>query len=270
MKSSKARPGKFKLVIVGCGNVAWHMAKRLASSSVFDISVVNHKPNPALDEFRFQLKVKIFIGLENAPAEADFYLLCVSDRGIAKSSSALHITNPKAVIAHVSGNTPLTILADRVQGQAVVYPLQSFSKSVDINWQETPILIEADSTASLAITSEFARHLSSTVLEVSSQSRQHFHLCAVLVNNFTNALFLAAQEHLTHTVSEDAFKLLLPLIDQSVYKIKHLSPLLAQTGPAKRKDKKTMKAHLDLIGKEKQLKKVYKEISALISEQQND
>ncbi|WP_373940782.1 DUF2520 domain-containing protein [Polaribacter sejongensis] len=43
------------------------------------------------------------------------------------------------------------------------------------------------------------------------------------------------------------FEVLFPLIKETASKIESLSPEKAQTGPAVRKDKKTIKNHLDLL-----------------------
>ena len=79
------------------------------------------------------------------------------------------------------------------------------------------------------------------------------HLAAVFVNNFTNYLFQIGSDILE---KEDlSFDLLKPLIHETVNKLDHLSPLEAQTGPAKRKDLKSIQKHLDLMdsGVEKEI-----------------
>ena len=43
------------------------------------------------------------------------------------------------------------------------------------------------------------------------------------------------------------FKLLLPIINQSVNQLKKNNPRKIQTGPAKRKDKKIIKYHVDSL-----------------------
>jgi hypothetical protein len=71
------------------------------------------------------------------------------------------------------------------------------------------------------------------------------HLCAVYVNNFTNQLYRIA-----HEISDGKginFDVLKPLILETAKKVQTLSPFAAQTGPAKRNDKKTIKKHLKLI-----------------------
>jgi hypothetical protein len=50
------------------------------------------------------------------------------------------------------------------------------------------------------------------------------------------------------------WNLLVPLIDETIHKIKEIGPLEAQTGPARRNDSKTINEHMNLLsGKEKEI-----------------
>ena len=42
---------KHKIVIIGCGNLAWHLAKQINKYNLFDIFIYNHQANPNLNEF---------------------------------------------------------------------------------------------------------------------------------------------------------------------------------------------------------------------------
>ena len=86
------------------------------------------------------------------------------------------------------------------------------------------------------------------------------HVSAVFVNNFTNHLYKLGNDICTkHNVP---FQILQPLIIETASKIETLSPKDAQTGPAIRNDKKTIKNHLDLLNKEQQ--KIYKTLTKSI------
>ena len=78
--------------------------------------------------------------------------------------------------------------------------------------------------------------------KVNSDQRRGLHLAAVFVNNFTNQLYRVAHEI---TESEGAeFDILKPLILETAKKVQNMSPYMAQTGPAKRNDKRTIKKHI--------------------------
>ena len=58
---------------------------------------------------------------------------------------------------------------------------------------------------------------------------------------------------IAHEITESQgveFDVLKPLILETAKKVQDLSPYMAQTGPAKRNDKKTLKKHLDLLKNE--------------------
>lgn len=63
------------------------------------------------------------------------------------------------------------------------------------------------------------------------------------------------------------FDILKPLILETANKVQSISPYLAQTGPAKRNDKKTIKKHLKLLENE-QHEAIYKLLTASIKKTQ--
>ena len=82
-----------------------------------------------------------------------------------------------------------------------------------------------------------------------------------MVNNFTNHLLTQAAALCRS--QKLPFKLLQPLLLETVQKQEKLTPREAQTGPALRKDQKTINRHLKLIENEN-LEKIYKTLTASI------
>jgi len=60
------------------------------------------------------------------------------------------------------------------------------------------------------------------------------------------------------------FQILQPLIKETAHKIQTLTPLKAQTGPAKRNDQKTIKKHLEQLTDTQT--KIYKTLTRSIIE----
>ena len=87
------------------------------------------------------------------------------------------------------------------------------------------------------------------------------HLAAVFVNNFWNHLAVLSDEWCEANGLNG--KLLLPLMKETAAKLLELKPAEAQTGPARRHDEITLKAHLALVENFPELKEVY----ALLSHQ---
>ncbi|MCC6373035.1 MAG: DUF2520 domain-containing protein [Bacteroidia bacterium] len=266
---SKTITYKKKLVIIGCGNVAWHLCKHLSELKKYQITVYNHQANSALTEFKKEFACRIFPSLEAVMDDADYYLVAVSDSNIAKVEVKVHLKKANAVIIHTSGSVELSALGDRAHNGAVMYPLQTFTKSDAVNWKEIPIIVEADNEATRKQVSLLAHEFSNHIIFANYKTRLKVHLAAVLVNNFSNALYAAALDVLTDKKeTEISINTLLPLIHQTVKKIEHLHPLEAQTGPAKRGDELVIEKHLDLLAKKPELRKVYKQLSKLIVKQQ--
>jgi predicted short-subunit dehydrogenase-like oxidoreductase (DUF2520 family) len=259
-----------KIVIIGCGNVAWHLAKQLNMSGNFSLLVVNHKPNQLLRDFKYQLNCKTGVGLNKISNDADYYFICVSDRHISAVSKMIHPQKPGAIVVHTSGSAKIKEIKTRTDNKAVFYPLQTFSKNDAVNWQDIPLILETDNNFTKTQLGRLAKQFSEKVIFMDAEHRLRFHLGAVLVNNFTNALYAAAFDLTGSGKNNKHAHLLLPLIRQTVNKLGNLHPLLAQTGPAKRGDSAVMKKHLGLIADKPQLKMIYKHLSELIIKQQSD
>jgi len=137
---------------------------------------------------------------------------------------------------------------DRKQKRGVFYPLQTFTKGVEINFEKVPICIEALEKEDLNMLKNLAESLHSPVYKISTEQRQTLHVAAVFVNNFSNQLYRIAHE--ITDAKHIPFDILKPLIQETAQKIDTLSPYMAQTGPAVRNDKKTIKRHLKLLENE--------------------
>jgi predicted short-subunit dehydrogenase-like oxidoreductase (DUF2520 family) len=260
-----------KIVIIGCGNLAWHLAKKLSELG-FPLFIYNHRPNPALKKFSGLPGVKVFAALENIVADAAFYFLCVPDKAIAGSSERLQIKDPSATILHTSGSAQLKDLGRRVNATAVMYPLQTFSHADDISWINVPILVEAKEEDTLKKVMKFAAGISAHVIPVTGKERMQVHLAAVFANNFSNALYTAATALIKEVKGAHglSIKLLLPLIEQTSTKLQRMSPLEAQTGPAKRLDDDVIDTHIELLEGHRDLKKIYRQMTKLIQKQQKE
>ncbi|MCW3076225.1 MAG: hypothetical protein JWO32_834 [Bacteroidetes bacterium] len=256
-----------KIVIIGCGNLAWHLAKKISASKKYKLFIYNHQPNKNLADFK-KLGGTVNDNLTNIINDAAFYFICIADKFIASTSEKITTVNPQSIVVHTSGSIGLDEIHHSNPG--VFYPLQTFTKEDEISWKEIPILIETKNKISSKKLQEMAVFFSDKIIAANSKERSKIHLAAVFVNNFTNALYTAADHLIESQIKSKTlnFKLLIPLIQQTALKLNRISPSAAQTGPSKRKDKVVMEKHMRLLKKEKQLKKIYKQLSELISSQQ--
>ena len=129
--------------------------------------------------------------------------------------------------------------------KGIFYPLQTFSKNREVNFNTIPICIEAKEEADLELLTNLGNSLSEKVVEIDSDERSKLHLAAVFVNNFVNHLYAIGDDILGN--NELSFDLLHPLIEETASKVKTLSPSEVQTGPARRGDQKTIEKHLHLL-----------------------
>jgi predicted short-subunit dehydrogenase-like oxidoreductase (DUF2520 family) len=151
--------------------------------------------------------------------------------------------------------------------KGVFYPLQSFSKNSEVDFSKIPICIEADNDVDLDLLKQLGSSISKNVLTVSSEKREKIHLSAVIVNNFVNYLYQVANDLMQE--QSLSFDLLKPLILETANKITSLSPAEAQTGPAKRNDKKTIEKQLNLL-KESPYKDIYQDLTNSILKKYNN
>lgn len=224
------------VVILGAGNVATHLFKAFNKANNVTVNQWFNRNISSIFQYKNEVDITDDLSLLK---DADVYIIAVSDDAIAELSKQLTFKNK--LVVHTSGSVGVYDI-DKKQKRGVFYPLQTFSKDAEMNFKNVPICIETIDKKDYHILKELAISIGSPTKKVNSDQRRVLHLAAVFVNNFTNQLYRIGHEI---TESEGAeFDLLKPLILETANKIQELSPYMAQTGPAKRHDKKTIKKHL--------------------------
>lgn len=236
-----------QIVIIGSGNVAYHLAKAFILNT---ISVAQVFGRNEMELNKISQELNIPYSTEKLE-DADLYIICVSDRSV-EDVSAL-ITKKDCLVAHTSGSLPKEILKGDYR-KSSFYPLQTFSKSKDLDYTQIPFLIETETEDDQKILSDLALKISERVMESTYEKRKYIHLTAVFACNFVNHLFARAKE--ISDAQEIPFNYFLPLIDETVRKIDTIEPKAAQTGPAVRNDKRIMELH-ELLLKDESLE-IYK------------
>ena len=234
-----------KIVIIGSGNVAYHLAKAFTQNNI-EVSQIFGRNEVELNKISEELNIPYST---KELADADLYLISVSDSAVEQVSDL--IRTEKALVAHTSGSLPIETLNGDYR-KASFYPLQTFSKTKNLDYSKIPFFIEAENQIDEKSLFELASLISDHVETSDYEKRKYIHLTAVFACNFVNHLFARAKEI---SDSQDLdFNYFVPLIDETVEKIHHLEPKLAQTGPAVRGDERVLKLHEDLITDEEHLK----------------
>ncbi|MBF4490948.1 DUF2520 domain-containing protein [Flavobacterium sp. MR2016-29] len=238
-----------RITLIGSGNVGQHLIKAFSKSETVEIvQVFSRKKETLASLIDYEKIVDDFAELK----EADLYIIAVSDNAILEVSKQLSFQNQ--LVAHTSGAASLETL-DLKNRRGVFYPLQTFSKSKEVDFSTVPLCLEAENTFDFRVLETVAKGISNAVFPINSDQRKALHVSAVFVNNFTNHLYQIGQEICDeHQVPFDILK---PLIQETAEKINTLDPIDAQTGPAKRNDSITIESHLDYLTNQNQ-KNIYK------------
>jgi hypothetical protein len=92
----------------------------------------------------------------------------------------------------------------------VLYPLQTFTRTRDLDFSNIPVFTEAESLMTLKALNDFASRLTNVVQQADSHARMMLHLAAVFACNFTNHMYVTAEQLLKQ--SNIPFEVLMPLI----------------------------------------------------------
>ena len=243
------------VVIIGAGNVAYHLSKAIQKINGFEVVQIFNRTLSNIDDSLNN------ISTTNNPEKivtANLYIIAVSDDFIETVSN--YLLDKNGLVVHTSGSTSVKAL-NKHNNYGVFYPLQTFSKSRDIDFSTIPVCIEANTEKNYTLLNKLGNALSNDVRAVSSSQRKGLHLAAVFVCNFVNHLYAMGANVCKE--NDLPFEVLKPLILETANKVMGLHPSEAQTGPAKRNDKKTMKNHLKALDN-KEHKKIYKLLSKAI------
>ncbi len=237
------------VTLLGAGNVATHLFKAFKTSNQITVKQWFNRNIDAISTYESEVEITDNI---DALEAADVFIIAVSDNAVANVSKSLTVKNQ--LVVHTSGSVNVHDL-DKKHRRGVFYPLQSFSKKATLNFADVPICIETLNKSDYPILKTLATAIGSPVKKINSDQRRVLHLAAVFVNNFTNQMYRIAHEIVESEAAE--FDLLKPLILETAKKVQDISPYMAQTGPAKRNDTKTINKHIAIL-EDEQHQEIYK------------
>ncbi|MCQ2960248.1 MAG: F420-dependent NADP oxidoreductase [Bacteroidales bacterium] len=244
------------VVIIGAGNVGTHFAKALQMAGANIIQVFSRTMKSAV-ELASEVSSSFTTDIQNVTQNADLYLLCVNDSTISPIIKQLQIG--EKLIVHTSGCVGIDVFEGYALNYGCVYPVQSFSKFKDLNYNEIPVFVEANNDENQQVLIDLMRLITPHVQILSSQQRKYLHLSAVLLNNFTNHLCTLSEMMMKENQLQ--FDLLKPLLKETFEKIVKYSPYEAQTGPAVRGDEFILQKHRELLENHRDILEIYNAIS---------
>jgi|SRR5690606_15064539 len=228
------------VVIIGAGNVAFHLTRALIQNTVnvrqiFNRTLATAQELGEANNINYTDKIS---ELE----KAELYIIAASDSAVEELSH--YIPYDDTLVVHTSGSLGTDVLKGDYR-KGVFYPFQTFTKRKNLRYEDVPFFVEAESKDDEEALFKLADKISNEVHRVNSEKRRKIHMSGVWASNFVNHLYYIAQ-----SICKEAdvpFDVLRPLIEETALKVQDLEPLDAQTGPAKRGDDLIIQKHLDLL-----------------------
>jgi predicted short-subunit dehydrogenase-like oxidoreductase (DUF2520 family) len=248
-----------RITIIGSGNVATHLAAAFKNAGHRIVQVYSRNAqNAAL--LAYHVKAESINELTQIDPETDIFVIAIKDDAIGPVAEQLAIQNK--LMVHTSGAAHLFALQAYAEQVGVFYPLQTFSKTREIDFRNVPLCIEAATEDIAKQLIQLAQSISNHVYRVDSDQRKILHLAAVFACNFPNYLYNVAQQLLAQHQLD--FNMICPLILETAEKVQTSLPASVQTGPAVRRDEITMQNHLKLLENQPDLQTLYTLLSQAI------
>ena len=250
--------GMMKVTLIGAGNLATQLGKSLKKAGVI-ISQVYSRTEDSARTLGELLEAEWLTDIKALRDEADIYIFSVKDSVLNELISEVCKSRGEKLFLHTAGSMPMSCFEGKALHYGVFYPMQTFSKAKDVDFERIPVFIEGNSIETEDVIKSLANKLSQRVIRLSSADRKYLHLAAVWACNFTNYCYTVASDILSeHGIP---FDVMLPLINETTEKIQKISPKEAQTGPAVREDRNVISKQLELMNGKEDLQELYQMLS---------
>ena len=237
-----------RVTLIGSGNVATVLGKKIMHSGHTIVQV--HNPN--IDHAKALAAELSADAVSEIDDNADMYIVAVADDALQNISTWLKPL--QGFVVHTAGSVSIDVLKNISANYGVLWPLQSIRKET-ANAPVLPVLIDANNSWNKMKLKGFAQSFADTVAEANDEQRRKLHLAAVVTNNFSNYIFSLTEKYCMNEGID--FKLMIPLLAETVSRMQDHSPAELQTGPAIRNDVTTIEKHKELLQEYPGLLEVY-------------
>ena len=240
---------KFKIAILGAGNVAWHLAPALenAGHMITEVYARDIEKAGRITERVYAALAKE--DLDFSESEAEIFILAVKDDAILEIADSV-ILPEGSILVHTSGTMPLDVLGySSASYTGIFYPLQSFTMGQKMDLSEVPFLLESDDQEVLQKLKKLAKSVSNLTYFVRSKDRKAVHVAAVFASNFSNHMIRIAEEIMRRQGLD--FEMIKPLIIETISK----------SLPAIREDYEVLEDHHRFLNYNEQIAEIYRLIS---------
>lgn len=177
--------------------------------------------------------------------------------GVAARIADIGVLNQRHVVLHLSGSLGRDALAPLEQsgaGLGSLHPLQSFAdRDGDTPLRGVAAVLEGDNRA-ISVARDLAVSMGMLPMALESAHKTRYHAAAVMVSNYLVTLTAVAEKLAAGAGLTTARGLFLPLMRQTLLNLATHTPGDALSGPIRRGDVGTVRAHLaTLEGEEREL-----------------
>ena len=247
------------VVVVGSGNVAESVAVAVADSFALELKQIVARNAARAEAIADLVGVEWITDMSDA-AEADIYIIAVSDRAVEDVAAQLQRPD-ESIVVHTAGSVAMDALGEGPRG--VLYPFQTFTAGRRVDFSAVPLFVEGSDEDVTQAIEHVANALSHRVYRATSKRRREIHLTGVFACNFVNALYSMATDLLDEREGLP-FDVLRPLIEETAAKaVEAAHPRNVQTGPAVRGDKAVAERHISMLTDENQ-QEIYKLLTEYI------
>lgn len=249
------------IVIIGSGNVAAVLGRKFTAAGHKIVQIISRNASAASElAYEWDTESANYMSLINE--NADVYIIAVSDNALEEL--VRHLKLPGKVVAHTAGSVSKEILKNVTSHYGVFYPLQSLRKEIT-SLPDIPIFFEGSDKTATSTLQKLAQSISYEQATLAgTEDRLKLHVAAVIVSNFTNHLYVLAEKYCQK--ERINFHQLLPLIEETMQRLKESSPADTMTGPAIRHDQETIQKHIELLKDHPQLQKIYQALTESIQQ----
>lgn len=248
-----------KIVFIGSGNLATNLGKALYRAGHEILQVYSRTAEHA-DMFADLFECSATTDIYNIRCDADVYIFSLKDSVLERMANCVAERVQGKLFVHTAGSMPMDILP--VKRRGVLYPMQTFSKSREVDFSSIPTFIEAEQEDDLKLLKDLAESISKSIYVLDTENRKYLHLSAVFCCNFVNHCYRLSEKLLdAHGIP---FNVMLPLIDETARKVHEISPSDAQTGPAIRWDENVIRKQMDLLDETPDTQQIYELLSKSI------
>ena len=231
-----------KIIFLGSGNLATRLSLEMHRKGMQIGQVYSHTPENA-QQLAALLGCPWTTDPETVDTDADLYVFSLKDTVLADVIA--RVRPNEGLWVHTAGSMPMDVFNGHTANYGVLYPMQTFSKTREVDFNVIPFFLEANTSENAGKLQHLAEKLSGNI---------HFPILGLI-------------ENMSYVACPDCGKKINVFgeshIDETAAKIHTMPPRVAQTGPAIRYDENVINKHLAMLG-DSDMRSIYRLISQSI------